>query len=111
MDKERLSCKGLSHMMKHGCTTMNLQATLKHEAETHTSSPTIKEFKSLPSASKVLILFWDFNTPILEHYQALGQTVNSAQYCAILEKVLKLAICSKHRGILTNGVVLHHDNT
>jgi hypothetical protein len=31
--------------------------------------------------------------------------VSSAQYCAMLEEALKPAICSKHRGILTNGVV------
>jgi hypothetical protein len=35
-------------------------------------------------------------------------TVNSAWYCAMLEKELKPAICSKCR-VLTNGVV-HHDN-
>jgi hypothetical protein len=29
---------------------------------------------------------------------------------AMLEAELKLIICSKHKGMLTNGVVLHHDN-
>jgi hypothetical protein len=51
-----------------------------------------------------------FNGQILESYQDHGQTVNSAQYCATLEEELKPTICSEHRGMLTNGAVLHHDN-
>jgi hypothetical protein len=34
---------------------------------------------------------------------------NSAQYCAMLKEKVKPTICSKHRGMLTNGVVLHHN--
>jgi len=58
----------------------------------------------------MLTLFWDFNGPILEHYQDHGQAVSSARYCAMLEEKLKPAIRSKHRGMLTDGVVLHRDN-
>jgi histone-lysine N-methyltransferase SETMAR len=35
----------------------------------------------------------------------------SAWYCAVLEEELKPAVCGKQRGMLTKGVVLHHDNT
>jgi hypothetical protein len=49
--------------------------------------------------------------PILKHYENCGHTINSAQYCAILEEELKPIIHSKCRGILTNGLVLDHDNT
>jgi len=42
-----------------------------------------------------------FNGPILEHYQDYGQTVNSAQYCSMLEEEFNPAIHSKHRGMLT----------
>jgi hypothetical protein len=52
----------------------------------NTSSPRTKKFRSVPSAGKVM--FWDFNGPILEHYQDCRQTVNSAQYCAMLEEEL-----------------------
>jgi len=58
----------------------------------------------------MLTLFWDFNGSILEHYEDHGQTINTAWYCAMLEEDLKPTILSKHRGKLTNEVVLHHDN-
>ena len=43
-------------------------------------------------------------------FQAHGQTVNSANYCAMLRNELKLAICKKRRGMLSKKVLLHHDN-
>jgi histone-lysine N-methyltransferase SETMAR len=58
----------------------------------------------------MLTLFWDFNSPFFEHYQDLGQMVNSLWYCAVLEEALKASIHSKCRGVLITGVVLHHDN-
>jgi hypothetical protein len=72
----------------------------------YTSLSRTKKFKSVPSDRKVkLILFWDFNMPILEHYQYHGKKASNAWYCA-----MKLAIHSKHRGLLTNGAVLNRDN-
>jgi hypothetical protein len=58
----------------------------------------------------ILLVFWVFSGSVLEHYQEFGQVVYSAQYCTMLEEELKPTVCSKHRGMLTNGVVLHHDN-
>ena len=49
-------------------------------------------------------------TGILVHFQANGQTVNSANYCAMLRNELKPAICKKRRGMLSKKVLLHHDN-
>jgi len=54
--------------------------------------------------------FWDFNGPILKHYQDCGQKVNSEWYCAVLEEEMNTTIHSKYRGILITGIVLHHDN-
>jgi hypothetical protein len=48
-----------------------------------------------------LILFWDINGPILEHYMEHGQIVRDK---------LKPAIRSKRRGLLSKTVLLHHDN-
>jgi hypothetical protein len=68
----------------------------------HTSLPRTKKFRSVLSAGKViLMLFWHFNVPILEHSQDHGQIVNSAWYYAVLEDESKPAICIKHRGMLT----------
>jgi hypothetical protein len=76
--KERLSCNGLSQVMKHGCTTMNLQANVKAYSG-NTSSPRTKEFKRVSSAGNVmLMLFWDLHGPILERYQDCGQMISSA---------------------------------
>ena len=48
--------------------------------------------------------------PILVHFQAHGQTVNSANYCAMLQNELKPAICKKRGRMLSKKVLLHHDN-
>jgi len=51
----------------------------------HPSSPVQKKFKSQPSAKKVMLtLYWDMHGPILMLFQARGQTVNRANYCAML---------------------------
>jgi histone-lysine N-methyltransferase SETMAR len=78
--------------------------------ETHFFS-TNKKVKNVPCAKKVmLILFWDINGPILEHYMEHGQTVNSERYSAMLKEKLKLAIHSKRRGLLSKTMLLHHNN-
>jgi hypothetical protein len=107
MKEERLSCNGLSRAMKHGCTTMNLQENVKTWSGNTLLS---RKFKSVHSASKVmLMLSWDFNGPIIKDYQVHGKMVSSGWYCVVLEE-LKPAICSEHKGMQTNGVVLHHTN-
>jgi hypothetical protein len=77
----------------------------------YTSLSRTKKFKSVPSASKaMLMLFQDFNGPILKHYQDCGQVVSSVWYCAVLEWEFKPTIHIKCKEMLTDGVVLHHDN-
>jgi len=77
----------------------------------HPSSPAQKKFKRHPSTKEVMLtLFWDMHGPILVNFQAHGQTVNSANYCALLQNELKPAICKKRRGMLSKKVLLHHDN-
>jgi len=90
--KDTLSCNRLSEIMKHGRTTMNLQGNIKARSG-NASPPRTKKFRSVSSASKViLMLFWDLNGPILEHYQDHGQVVTSAWYCAMLEEEMKHAM-------------------
>jgi hypothetical protein len=74
-------------------------------------SSAAKKFKMQPSAGKlILTIFWDSQGPILETYLERGTTVTSATYCDMLQGGLKLAICSKKRGRLSEGVLLSHDN-
>jgi hypothetical protein len=82
-----------------------------HEVETHVITQD-QGIQNCAFASKMmLILLWDFNGPILEHYLDCAQMVNSAQYCATLKEEVKPAVHSESREMLTNGVVLHNDNT
>jgi len=70
------------------------------------------KFKSQTSAGKViLLLFWDCNGSILEHYHEQGTTVTAALYTEILKSKLKPAFHNKHSGLLSRGVLLLHDNT
>jgi len=83
----------------------------KHGVGTHVITQDHEIQVCLPSPSKViLMLFWDLNMSILEHYEDCEQTINSVWYWPMLEEELKPAICSKHRRILRNGVVLHHND-
>jgi histone-lysine N-methyltransferase SETMAR len=62
------------------------------------------------SGKLMLTLFWDYKGPILEHYMPRGLTINSDSYCDLLQNHLKPAIRSKHRSLLSSGVLLQHDN-
>jgi hypothetical protein len=48
---------------------------------------------------------------LLEHYMPRGLTINSESYCDLLQNHVKPAIRSQHRGLLSSGVLLQHDNT
>ncbi|BFZ02563.1 hypothetical protein BsWGS_05602 [Bradybaena similaris] len=64
------------------------------------------------SSGKVLLtLFSVMNDPLVEHYlKKRGETVNSARYTTFFEDELKPAIRSRHRGLLSRGVLILHDN-
>jgi len=68
-------------------------------------------YKSQPLAGKLMLtVFWDSQGPILEHYQERGSTINSACNNEMLIDRLKPEFRSKHRGQLSEGIVLLHDN-
>jgi hypothetical protein len=49
----------------------------------------------VPSGKKIVpIIFWDMKGPILEHYEAKGQSVNPTAYSAMLKDKLKPAVCT-----------------
>ena len=76
----------------------------------HKESPTLTKFKVVPSASKVMAtVFWDMRGVLLVEFQEHGRTVKASSYCSLLER-LKTAIRTKRKGLLTQGVILLHDN-
>jgi histone-lysine N-methyltransferase SETMAR len=58
----------------------------------------------------MLLMFWDINGPILEHYMSTGTMITSASYCDQLVNHLQPLIQSKRCGLLTTSGSLLHDN-
>lgn len=77
----------------------------------HPSSPPSKAFQAQSLVGKLMrTLFWDSIGPLLEHYQAKGQTMKSKRYCALLADELKPAIRTKRKGRQSQTVILQQDN-
>lgn len=76
----------------------------------HTSSPTPKKARVIPSAGKVMAsVFWDSQGVLLIDYLEKGHTVTGLYYSQLLKR-LREAIKEKRPGMLTRGVLFHHDN-
>jgi histone-lysine N-methyltransferase SETMAR len=76
----------------------------------HPLSPVHKKFKQQPPHKKLMLMFfWDMRGPLAK-FQAHGESVNSAEYSALLQDQLKPTIRHKRRGLLSKGVLLLHDN-
>ncbi|GFY36318.1 mariner Mos1 transposase [Trichonephila clavipes] len=76
----------------------------------HASSPTPKKFRAVKSAGKVLLtVFFDVQGPLLVEFLEHNKSVNSDVYCETLQR-LRRCIRNKRPGLLTEGVVLLHDN-
>ena len=94
---------------KHGSTTKSLEA---NASVWNGKTPNFhkKKLKSQLSAGKVILtVFWNSQGPVLQQYLEKGSTVNSGSYNEMLSNELKLAIRSKHRGLLSEGMLLLHD--
>ncbi|BFZ16731.1 hypothetical protein BsWGS_19770 [Bradybaena similaris] len=84
------------HTFENGCTSICDESKRQSLEWWHTLSPSKKKFKFQPFDGKVLLmLFWDMNGPLVEHYHKKGETVNSARYSTLLEDELKPAIQSR----------------
>jgi [histone H3]-lysine36 N-dimethyltransferase SETMAR len=76
----------------------------------HSLSPTRKKFKTTLSARKIMCtVFWDRQGILLVEFLPKGQTINAQRYCQTLRK-LRRAIQNRRRGMLSQGLVLLHDN-
>ncbi|KAJ4446219.1 hypothetical protein ANN_12913 [Periplaneta americana] len=76
----------------------------------HTALPRKKKFKQIMSTRKIMCtVFWDRKGVLLIEFLPRGETINRETYCRTLRK-LRRAIQNKRHGMLTDGVVLLHDN-
>ena len=98
-------------MMRPGFITISRRQS-RLQGNGNKESPTLTKFKIVPSASKVTVMatvFWDMRGVLLVKFQEHGRTVNASSYCSLLER-LKTAIRTKRKGLLTQGLILLHDN-
>ncbi|GFW98758.1 histone-lysine N-methyltransferase SETMAR [Trichonephila clavipes] len=76
----------------------------------HASSPPPKKFRAMKSAGKVLLtVFFDVQSPLLVEFLEHRKSINPDLYCETLRR-LRRSIKNKRPGLLTEGVVLLHDN-
>lgn len=77
----------------------------------HAQSPNKpKKFKTVLSTRKLMAtIFWDWRGVLLIDFMPRGDTINANAYCETLKK-LRRAIQNRRRGLLSNGVILVHDN-
>ena len=73
-------------------------------------SPRPKKFKTQPSAGKVMAtVFWDAKDVIILDFLPKRSSITGVYYANLLDQ-LRTAICEKHRGKLSKGVLLQQDN-
>ena len=72
----------------------------------HTSSPCLKKFKTMPSASKILsTVFCDSQRVYMTEFLEAGKTVNSARYIETIRN-LRRRVC-RVRGSTSRILLLH----
>jgi hypothetical protein len=108
--KEMLFFIELCQETSPGCTIMNQRLRDNRcSGSTPRFYPT-KNSRHRSAGKVILTIFWDVSGPILVHFQEKGQTVTSARYSDMLVNELKPTKRSKHKGLLSKGVLLFHNN-
>jgi len=97
--------------MRPGFITINRrQSRLQGDGNTKNRRLRPSSSSNSSSASKVMAtVFWDMRGVLLVEFQEHGRTANASSYCSLLGR-LKTAIRTKRKGLLTQGVILIHDN-
>lgn len=76
----------------------------------HPSSPRHQKFKTQSSAGKIMLTcFFDHRGPLLLEFKDPHVNINAVRYSETLTR-LRTAIKNKRPGMLTEGVILLHDN-
>jgi len=74
----------------------------------HPGSLSVKNFKTVPSAKKVMLtIFWDARGVLYAEFLTKGSAVNSDRYCATLRSLQQ---CIRRIRLERNMFLLHHDN-
>ena len=77
----------------------------------HVTSPSPRKFRVQCSAGKVMAtVFWDIKGVLLVDFLERNHTITGQHYSDQLQEKLHPSICLRHRGMLSKGVVLQHDN-
>jgi hypothetical protein len=103
MYKQYLDCHGnecdafleSSLVMKHGTITASQRVNSRVWKRNIHNRPARKVQKTTIHRKTVAYSFWDSHGLILEHYQEMGKTINSAPYSEMLTDRPKSAIRSK----------------
>ncbi|GFQ83421.1 mariner Mos1 transposase [Trichonephila clavata] len=100
----------LSLEMEQGVTFCTGKQASEQAMETcdFTSTNEIKN-TVYTSSGKTMMSFFDHKSPLFVEFQEWRTTINAKRYQAILQN-LKRAIKSKCPSMLSNGVILLHDN-
>jgi histone-lysine N-methyltransferase SETMAR len=86
------------------------QSKAESMTQKHPSSSIIQKFKTMTSPGKVMAnIFWDMHEVLLVDFIPCGLTINASCYQGTLTR-LKEAVCHKRPGLLSQGVLLLHNN-
>lgn len=100
----------LSLAMTFGCTILMLK-TRDKAGDGNILVPHEKRSSETYLYQKILLTFlWDKKRSILEYYHERDKTVSNATYSAMLKDKVKPEICNKRKGLLSQTILLHHDN-
>ena len=101
----------LSLVTSHGSITINLN---QNNHLNNGNKLTLHHQRSLSKRSQnakfCILFFWDYNGVILKEPVPAGTTITKIYYANLLINKLHPEIKKRRRGLISTGVILHHDN-
>ncbi|GBN85421.1 Mariner Mos1 transposase [Araneus ventricosus] len=109
MRRNTAFCRILSLVTKHGITTLNQKASVRASSGNMRLHHLQRNQRPCSSGKVMISFLFDHEGPLLVELLERGTTINAQRYQATLQNV-KRAINSKWIGMLSNSVILLHDN-